>query len=170
MNLKWMGSIMIIVACGGAGWAVAGEYRRQEQSLRQLLRILGMLECELSCRVSTLPDLCLAIGQSVDGLLGRVFLELAKEMQQQISPDAAYCMHSVLAEFPQLPKATVNVLNRLGNSLGRYDLEGQLKELDAVKRECERVLQIHCEGIEARVRTCRTLGLCAGAALAILLV
>ena len=57
---------------------------------------------------------------------------------------------------------------QLGESLGRFDLPGQLRGLEAIRRETEQTLQeVHAQR-ENRLRSYQTLGLCAGASLAIL--
>ena len=62
-----------------------------------------------------------------------------------------------------------SLLSQLGKSLGQLDLAGQLRGLAAAQEACRKEL----ERVEAekagRLRCYRALGLCAGAALAILL-
>lgn len=170
MNMKWIGCILIIAACGGCGFALAGEYRRQELLLRQMIRGLELMECELSCRMSTLPNLFRVAAQSSEGVLGSVFSAMEQELQQQVSPDASCCMKVVLSRFPQLPKCCTHVLLMLGDSLGQFDLEGQLQQIRSVHSESIHLLQQHSENRENRIRSYQTLGFCAGAALALLLV
>ena len=57
----------------------------------------------------------------------------------------------------------------LGDSLGKYDLDGQLKGIDFVRKNCEEILAKQVQELNNCVRTYKTLGVCAGAALAILL-
>jgi hypothetical protein len=61
-------------------------------------------------------------------------------------------------------------LEELGQSLGRFDLPGQLRGLERAIRETELVLRTVREGAPERRRSWQTLGLCVGAALAILLI
>ncbi len=60
-------------------------------------------------------------------------------------------------------------MRTLSYSLGKFDLEGQLQGLEAAKADCQRRLQNMEQGKESRLRSYRALGLCGGAALAILL-
>ena len=61
-------------------------------------------------------------------------------------------------------------LRLLGQTLGRFDLPGQLKGIKAVQESCRRELARLERNRDARLRSYQTLGLCAGAALVILLV
>ena len=56
----------------------------------------------------------------------------------------------------------------LGTTLGRFDLPGQLRGLEAAIRSAEEALRSIRDGAADRRRSYQTLGLCAGAAVAIL--
>ena len=60
------------------------------------------------------------------------------------------------------------LLRQLGKTLGRFDLEGQLQGLQAVCAACLEARDSLQKDRDTRLRSYRTLGLCAGAALAIL--
>ena len=70
----------------------------------------------------------------------------------------------------RMPASVMTILSELGQTLGRFDLPGQLRGLELSIRETERVLRIIREGAPQRRRSWQTLGLCVGAALAILFV
>ena len=59
-------------------------------------------------------------------------------------------------------------MRQLGRCLGRFDLEGQLEGLEAVRRQCSHDLkELEALGPD-RLKNYRTLAVCAGVALAIL--
>ena len=166
--LKWIGAVLVLAGCGGWGFYAAWQTRRQERELGQLMTALELMSWELSCRQSPLPELLEAAGQAGQGTVGSVLTEAARMMRQQQFCDAGSCMDAALKRCPTQPK-TDRVLLLLGNSLGRFDLSGQQAALDSVRAECQRTLQEHCKDLSQRVRSYRILGLCAGGALAILL-
>lgn len=170
MTLKWIGAVLVIVGCGGMGFGMAASYRREEQTLGQLVALLEFMECELEYRMTSLPLLFQKMAAQSGGCLKKVFTALAAEMEAQISPDAKCCMDVVLSRMCDIPKSVRAALEALGNSLGRFDLEGQLKEITAVKLRCESELEVMRGQRDNRVRSYQTLGLCAGAALAILFI
>ena len=77
-------------------------------------------------------------------------------------------MNAVLDKL-NLSSITKQLLRNLGRSLGRFDLEGQLRGIDAVRHETLEALEKLTHDQDERLRSYQTLGLCAGAALAILL-
>ena len=133
MSYKWMGAILVIVGCGGFGFAIAANYKREERLLRQLIRILQFMECELQYRLTPLPELCRQAGKEVSGILQNVFMDLSRELDWQVSPDACSCMSAAVRKSPDLPVSLRRLLLRLGHTLGRFDLPWQLQGLHAVQ-------------------------------------
>lgn len=170
MNFKWIGAVLIICGCTLAGFMISAAYRREERELHQLIGALDYMSCELQYRRSPLPDLCRLAGTERSGYVGKLFLNLAKELESQISPDVQSCLAIAAATAGQLPKRLQEAVCILGASLGRFDLEGQLLGLDSVRAYCREQLEEMSEGRDTRLRSYQTLGLCAGAALAILFV
>jgi hypothetical protein len=79
-------------------------------------------------------------------------------------------MDVILRENTEFPSILLENLQLLGASLGRFDLDGQLTALETARASCR-----HClEGLESnrdiRLRNYQTLSLCAGAALALILI
>ena len=170
MSLKWIGAILVVIGCGGFGFLMAANYHREEKMLRQLLKILEFMECELAYRQSALPQLCKDAASFAGGCIAKVFICLSNELDMQICPDAACCMDASIKNIRGLSTAARQILSLLGRSLGRFDLNGQLSEIASVKAACCELLDEHLRYKEVRIRNYQTLGLCAGAALAILLI
>lgn len=169
MSWKWIGAVLIVVSCGGFGMILAWSQRREEWALRELLRALDLMECELQYRLTPLPDLCRQASGACRGSVGKLLSRLARELEQQIAPDVASCMDAALMTVPDLPGVTAGQLRHLGRTLGRFDLHGQIQGLEAARESCRRALAGFSDNAPARHRSYRTLGFCAGAALAILL-
>ena len=170
MSIKWIGAILVIVGCGGVGFTMAANYRREEWTLRALIRALDYMTCELQFRLTPLPELCRQAGKECGSDAGRVLMALAEELESQISPDADSCMYAALSRFDNLPTSVRKEMDLLGKGLGRFDLTGQLQGLEQVRLHCRGSLAELESGREQRIRGYQTLGVCAGAALAILFV
>lgn len=170
MMFKWIGAICVLVACGGFGFQIATAQRKEVRMLRQLIHILDFAECELQYRLTPLPDLCRNIAQECTGQLNKLFLRLSDELDEQISPNVSSCMQAAIATIGSAPKHVIDILKLLGSSLGKFDLNGQLRGLQSVRSECNRRLDALSENQDARLRSYKTLGLCAGAALVILFI
>lgn len=168
MTYKWVGAILVIAGCGGGGFSIASSYKREEKYLKQMVSVLQYMESELQYRLTPLPELCRRAGEEAGGILREILFALAKELGLQVSPDAYSCMMAAMRKSRDIPKSLRRVLLQLGHTLGRFDLNGQLCGLQAVRTQCEIELKKYEKDRDIRLRSYQTLGICAGVALAIL--
>ncbi len=168
MNVRLIGVCFVVVACGLLGFKFASDLRFEMKALRDLIDILNYMEWELHFRLTPLPQLCRASAEH-SRVLKRIFLCFAQELESQISPDTVRCMEAAIHQYADLSQPVRPYLLEFGSSCGKFDLEGQLSGIDAVRRKCAQNLESLEKDKDIRVRNYQTLGLCAGAALAILL-
>lgn len=170
MSARVFGAIFIIVSCGGFGFLIAANHKKESKTLRQFIHTLEHMECELQYRLTPLPELCRSAALATSGTLKQVYLHLAEQLETQISPDAELCMKAVIQDSQGIPKLTREALLLLGISLGHFDVDGQVKSIIRIRKETSEMLAKYTENQDVRLRCYQTLGLCAGAAIAILLI
>lgn len=170
MNLKLVGAVLVIACCAWFGFSLAANHKKEESALLQLIAALDYMECELQYRLTPLPDLCKQAAEQRSGIIRDILLQLSLELNSQLLPDVSSCMHTVLANTSGTPQITQKVFEELGHSLGKFDLQGQLQGLEAARQQCRQALQVLTNNRDARLRSYQTLGICAGAALAIILI
>lgn len=169
MELKWIGAALVVAGGGGVGALMALQIRRECTVLGQLLAALRYMVCELEYRRTPLPELCRQASQQCRGCISGFLRLLAQELEDQIAPDAACCARAALGRSAPMPRSAMDLLQELGGTLGTFDVVGQVKGLEAAQGKAQRKLEELEKNREQRVRSYQTLGLCAGAALAILL-
>ncbi len=170
MTFRILGAVFVIVGCGSVGRLVAASKRNEMRTLRDLIAILDLIECELQYRVTPLPGLCHIICAHTNGVLKQLFLSFTEELEKQISPNVEVCMKAAIEKTAHLPELTKGCVTLLGQTLGNYELEGQLRSILSVRDECTRILTAFSKDIDVRIRCYQTLSLCAGAALAIIFI
>ena len=170
MGWKWIGALLIITSCTACGFSVAAGKRKEEQLLYQLDQVLQLMENELQYRLTSLPELCYMAAEETKGSLHGVLVRLHRELCRQKLPDAGSCMAAAIRESRELPNRIRSILAQLGHGLGRFDLEGQLQGIHTVRRRTEESLESIRKNRDERLRSYQTLGICAGAALAIILI
>ncbi len=168
--IKILGASMIIIGCSSVGFKVAAGYIREERFLKQLISVLDFMECELQYRLTPLPELCRQAASQCGGSLSSLLTSLTSELEAQISPDVERCMSAAISKHKDIPAISVKILELFGRTLGRFDLKGQLKGIEDVRSECQLNLNRLLENKDNRLRSYRTLAICAGAALAILFI
>lgn len=170
MSYRLIGAAMILIGAGGFGFLLAAFHRKEERTLRELIAILDFMECELHFHLTPLPQLCRHAASQCHGIICQVLIQLAIELEDQVAPDVDQCMKITLSKIKDIPTLAHEALNRLGTTLGRFDLEGQLEGFSSVRAECRRILEAFTKDQTVRLRSYQTLGLCAGAALVILFI
>lgn len=170
MGYKWIGAILIIASCSGCGFAIAAGKRREETLLWQLMGILQFMERELQYHLTPLSELCRMAAGETKGILNTVFMNLYRELNWQKQPDAGSCMYAAIQRSGEIPAKVRRLLVQLGHTLGRFDLSGQLQGIQSVQKRCEDTLGNIRKNRDERLRSYQTLGICAGAALAIILI
>ena len=168
MSIRIFGAFLVFAGCGGFGFSMAASARTEEQTLRQMLRAIRFLHAELSYRMPPLGALCRSTGAIVTGAVQKIFLALAEALERAESPSVSASMEEILEQHRLSPFVRETLLE-LGETLGRFDLPGQLRGLDAAEAEVQKQLDGMQNGKETRLRSYQTLGLCAGASIAILL-
>ena len=170
MNYKWIGAIFVILGCSGFGFMVAAGCKREEKYLRELYGALEFMAAELKYRLSPLPELIARGAEHTSGTLWQLFSVLDRELAGQIAPNAEECMRAALEQTPSIPPLTGKMLRMLGKSLGKFDISGQLSGIALVREACNENLKRLARDRAERLRSYRTLGICAGIAIAILLI
>lgn len=168
MNIKWIGALLVIFACGGFGIKMACFQIKEEQTLRRLIGLLDFMSCELQYHLTPLPELCRQTAAECSGVLSEFFMQLGRELDDQIKPNVQKCVYAALTKTKRIPQQTRSCLELLGRSLGKFDLEGQLKGIEAARQNSRRKLEVLEKNRDVRLRGYQTLALCAGAALVIL--
>ena len=169
LYIKWIGALLIIAGCAGIGFSMAMNCRRELKALEDLSCALSHIASELEFRQAPLPDIFLKIGQIGDGCVYSLFSVLGEALNRQVAPDAGCCLDVVLRNGQQIPTMTACILKEFGIGLGQYDVGGQLRQISVVKDRCDREMDLLSNQKEERIRRYQTLGICTGAAIAILL-
>lgn len=170
MYIRWIGAGMILVAGTGFGLYFVREHRNEERALEELIRVLDLMISEIQFRLTPLPQLCAIVSQNAKWEIGRVFTALEKALITQTQPDGAACMDHALEEAGVISRSVYRNLKVLGQTLGRFDADGQINGFSAAKELCQRDLAALQKDQDVRLRTYQTLGICAGIALVIVLI
>lgn len=170
MSSKLIGAICLLVGCGGCGYLLSVQYRNNIRDYKDLIAALDYMSCDLGFRATPLPQLCKATAEQFNGKIRYIFLNLAEELEAQIAPNVQRCMASTLNRLEWSQGTMYGILMNLGNGLGRFDLSGQLRAIEHTRVRCCEELKRLQDNQTYRVRSYNVFGLCAGAALAILLV
>lgn len=168
--IRILGALLILFGCGACGFSMAANHRSLERDLRALIRAIEYMECQLSFQQTQLPELCQQAGAIVSGKMSAFLKELGVHLCSHSYQDAPTCVSALLNEPLGFDASVLEYLTELGSTFGVFDLTGQLQGLRSVRNKCQMQLKDLNLNKENRLRSYQTLGLCAGAALAIILI
>ena len=166
--IKLAGTGMILAASLWAGLHAALQLRGTHEELRDLLAALEVMAGEISFASIPFVPLCRRAGEGRRGPVRAFFDALALEGS---CPEAdaegrtrRLCTEAGLV----LPASALLPIERLFDGFGRYDREGQLRQLRLASAELTRLADELSAQLENRCRTYALLGLSAGAAVLVL--
>ena len=169
MYIRWIGAALIISGCGYFGFSMAGNYKKQQFEINQLHIALSYMLRELSCRHTDLPKLFMDASNQIEGAVCQVLSDVAKRLLENQAEEASVCFAEAIYDKPKLQPQTQQLLREIGTDIGKFDLEGQISSLQRSCDQCQLLMTKLSDEREMRTRNYQTLSLCAGVALAILL-
>lgn len=170
MSVRIIGAILIIAGCSSVGFMMAYSYRREIMILSEFSDFLNFLECELQYRTPPISYVLKHFSDNRKGTLSSFFQQLSKELESQIRPSVESCITAALSKASDLPKQTQYYIKKLSQTLGRFDIEGQVLEIQALQNEVTQKLNQLRVDQNSQTKNYKTIGICAGAALAILFI
>ena len=170
MVIKLIGAGLIIVGCGSFGFLVANGIKKECITLRQFIIAVEFMLCEINYRMTPLPELFRLTSSVCSGSMCKFFLNAANELDKHTSIVPQTCILNALKISKDLPKYTTECILLLSQTIGTFNLSGQLKVLEHVKAEATRKLQQASDNQENKLKYYKTLGLSAGTALVIIFV
>lgn len=170
--MKYLGILFIMISSGTVGIQMALELKRYCNLIRQLINALQILHNEINCNGTPLPQAFALVAVSATDSVERLFSGMAKALDQRrwMTPLAAMeqqiCNEASIKEKTEISE----VLKTLASGLGRYDRESQLQSVNYANKRLADLLDKAEQDHSIRGKTYKTLGICAGISLAILLV
>ena len=144
--------------------------RAEDRDLRQLQRVLEYMLCEIQGSLTPARQLCERAQSVCRGQLRELLRDCAAGIAAQEAADVGQIMEAALIRQAQdLPVSCVCHLRELGEVLGRYSCEEQVQALRALTVRVGDSIDRLQQGKADRCRSYEVLGVCAGCALAIIL-
>ena len=168
--IKLAGTGMILAASLWAGLHAALQLRRTHEELRDLLAALEVIAGEISFASAAYVPLCRRAGEGRCGPVRDFFNSMALEGSCPESTSEGRTRRLCAETGLVLPAAALLALERLFDGFGRYDREGQLRQIRLASAELNRLADELSSQMENRCRTYTLLGLSAGAAIFVLVI
>lgn len=136
--LKLFGAMLIVVACGYAGFAVAHRYQRRPKDIRYLQGALQMLETEITYGATPLPEALDVVSQRCEKGVAVLFATARDKLLMGDGLTAQEAWEESLQVFYQHSAITTGdlaILKALGAGLGISDRADQVKHLHLAREQ-----------------------------------
>ena len=158
--MKLIGISFIIFSTASVGLRFAHAVKQRCDVIGQLILALRMLKSELLTHGTPFPEAFGVIAASSQGSTAK---------KRWISPSDSLLLAEVhLVDLPEEDPVR-KIVREFSLGIGKFDLDGQVKSIDNTLSRLEFVLHTAEQDKSVRCRIYRSLGLCTGLALAILL-
>lgn len=167
--IRLVGAVMIVLGAGSFGIAKAAQFYRRQRLLRSFLAALEILKCEIRYTLFPLPKLCRLTAERCERTSAEYLRKYAELLEngESRSTAARKAMEATNCAFT--PSAGMAILE-LFSALGRYDLAGEENLLQLTRQRLQAELERGEREKRPMAKGYALLGLCTGAAIAILLV
>ncbi len=169
--LKLLGSLLLMVGAAGLGFGAAAQLQHRVTGLRALVGALEQMERELEFRLTPMPELMARLAREVQPPARYLFSYCREHLDELGARRFGQLWRNALEENADLALTAQErqIMDGLGDVLGRYDGEGQREALRSAVSQLGECLR-RAEGDRDRLgRVYATLGVGAGAMLVILL-
>lgn len=163
------GCVAVLMGSYGVGLMLLHNEKCQEQALEDLQQCILWMTWQLRYQMLPLAELCNSAAAQHEGIIGNVMGNLSQLLDKRGFADPGQCMQEAVLSVGDIPDQALLRLYELGQSMGQFDLDSQISSLELTALHCERDLEFIRHNMEHRRRNYRTLSLCAGAAVVIIL-
>lgn len=163
--IRILGAVILFCSSAYIGSSAALRIRREVRTLQQLRQSMEILRCEVSYTHTTFGKLCEILITSTTGEVRSFYAALKQRLEEGQSSAAAQLTQKY---FPFLSPAAAQTVRELFSSFGRFDAQSQLRLIDEAEQCLVQELTAVTEEKHQRAKCYRTLGICTGLAIAIL--
>lgn len=129
--MRYFGALMIFLASSGAGLIFLRAKKKRLAGIKNIYFALELLHAELVTRASPLPELCRLLEARSQGAAADFFGGLSGAMSELGERDfASIWRENARESFACLNSAELDEICRLGDVLGRYELQEQASALE----------------------------------------
>lgn len=169
--MSLIGAVMILAACVLAAMRMVREETSRLRTLRELSAALARLQAEMNLHLTDLPSLAKSLGGECSDRAGRFFAGLSAKLDKLGEKSFPQLWAENVRELlPELEAEDREAFLRLGQTLGRYELDEQLAAIERCRATLDRSASQLAQCLPERRRLAFGLMSAAGALLCILLI
>ena len=170
--MKMAGALLIIGMTSIWGILKAENTKRQLENMKELQRIISMIQSEIRYSKAFLGEIFENIGQGVREPFRSWLLEMSRQTNSFTGKSLGDIWQSsveINLDALGFPVYIFESLKQLGNQLGYADVQVQMRLLDLYQEHLERTIREMHDQVQTKVRLYHCLGVMSGLFVAVLL-
>ncbi len=160
--------ILILAISTILGLSMANKFKCRVKDLKTMRNILNILETKIKYAYEPLPQIFDDIAKEFDDSIGEIFL-VTKENMKELSAGEAWNL-GLTNSNTSMNDEDINVLKNFKKLLGKTNVEGQLSEIELMKRYIDIQIQKAEEEDKKNEKLYKNLGIIVGLAIVIILI
>lgn len=174
MYVKIIGSVMVIVSSSLIGFKMNENAKSRIEELKTIKNIVTMLRGEIKYNNATVSEALKKIAEKTSGNFKTFLLGTADELiKNQAAGMDKIWSKKVKEAFKSntcLTKKDLNDFALLGNSIGKYDVESQIKAFDLFLEEMNEKIEIENQKAMSDGKLYKCMGIMAGVFIVLMIV
>lgn len=170
LPVRLIGAVLIVSSSGWVGLHAAASLRRMTRSLEEFHAALEWMRSELSFTGIPYPELCRQMEGRAKGPVSAFFHALSEDAAGETFSPVGATNRALHAAHLSLPPAAFCALEQLFDGFGRFDLSGQIRQIELASEAVSRQADALRGQVDSRCRVYEMLGICTGIAVMILVI
>lgn len=171
--MKWIGLGIIFICCTVCGVWIDQDQRKRLKELERFIYLFELLKAEIDYQLTPLKEACIEVTYHEEGILKKVFLYFAKQLEEKQTLEVGKMWEAALAAYKgelHLKESDYNLIRSFGSACGYLDKNMQKRNLDMVIEKIEHERKLSEAKYEKCTKLNKALGMLVGGVLVIFLI
>lgn len=167
---RFLGAIFIIGGAAAGGIIISANVKQSIKLHYDWLQILQLFHSEIEFKLTSMSDLCIQVMECSSPVFKNIFNSMYVSLVDAPGKSIGVQMHHAIDAYGgSLPKELKKIMTELFDVLGHQDVYAQLRAIDYAKYRTNIVLNSLEKDKTEKSHSYRVIGVCAGVAIAIVL-
>ena len=168
---KYIILFLILILSTSIGFILAKQYSNRVNELKNILHLIKILQNKIRFNHEPLKDAFNDLSKvKTNKTISDIFLNFSQYIKNKKTEDAWNTAIDEKKSYLSLKEEDINLIKKLGNMLGKTDIEGQMNEINNFNTLIEIQIEKAEEEIKKNVKMYKSLGTILGIGIAILLI
>lgn len=170
--IKWTSLILIFLLATLLGSIISKKYKNREKKLKELKIILNIIETKIKFTQQPLTEIFKEIANSEKNnkSINIIFREAGQNIEEECFEQVWNRAISNSKTKLDLTNEDINIIEGMGKTLGKTDIDGQVKEIEVIKEFIDSQIEKAEEERKKNEKMYKMLGGIAGIGIVIILI